>query len=119
MESIYFKSDEFKCSCGCNMDIEDVVKRMIFEARAIAGVPFVITSGARCLDYNYKIGSRPTSSHIKGLAVDIAVQDNVNRARIVNALYKVGFRRFGHNFEKKFIHVDLDLEKPMPCIFGY
>ena len=119
MISPYFKDDEFQCKCGCGLDIEDNVKAMIFEAREIANIPFTITSGARCLEHNRSIGSRDTSSHIKGLAVDIVATSSQQRARIYNSLYKAGFRRFGFNFNKGFIHVDNDLEKIKPAIFGY
>jgi len=119
LESKYFKADDFKCKCGCGLDIKDKVKEMIFEAREIAQVPFIITSGARCLEHNYAVKSRPTSSHIKGLAVDIVANDAVTRGIINRALTKVGFLRFGHNFKKGFIHVDFDMDKPKPAIFGY
>jgi len=80
------------------------------EAREIAGVPFKITSGYRTPQHNLDVGGRVGSSHIKGLAVDIACTNSDHRQKILTALIKVGFRRIGVG--KSFIHSDLDNDKP-------
>lgn len=114
----WFKNDDFKCKCGCGLDVVEELKELVDEARDIAGVPFIITSGARCLNHNKSIGSNDTSSHIKGLAVDIKYTDDLYLVRMVHALSRVGITRFGVNKEKKFIHVDIDKDKPN-AVFGY
>jgi uncharacterized protein YcbK (DUF882 family) len=111
-------SDELECKCGCKMTVKSDFRERLNEARELAGVPFTINSGARCLAHNRKIGSKDTSSHVSGLAADIAYSDALYLTRIIHALSRVGFTRFGVNESKKFIHVDLDNKKPN-SIFGY
>lgn len=114
----YFKKEEFKCSCGkCNGNIEFRLGVMLDLARKFAGVSFKITSGFRCLEYNGLIGSNDTSSHIKGLAVDILVKDNNKKFLILSGLIRAGFTRIG--IGESFIHVDIDENKPQGVIWKY
>ena len=87
------------------------------EARERAGIPFVINSGYRTPEHNAKIGGKPNSSHLKGLAVDISVTNSRQRFIILNALLDVGFTRIG--IADTFIHVDLDNEKSKEVIWTY
>lgn len=81
------------------------------EARAIAGVPFKITSGYRSEKHNATVGGRVGSSHLKGVAVDIHCKTSADRTKIINALVKVGLgRRLG--IAKTFLHTDDDKDKP-------
>ena len=112
-------SDELECRCdNCKQTVKREFRELLNEAREIAGVPFTITSGMRCLEYNTKIGSKETSSHIKGIAADIYYTDDLHLARIVHALSRVGFTRIGTNEEKRFVHVDFDGDKP-DAVWGY
>ena len=86
------------------------------EAREIAGIPFVINSAYRSPEHPLSI-KNPSSSHIKGLAVDIKATDSVTRFKIVKALIEVGFTRIG--IADTFIHVDLDLDKTQNVIWTY
>jgi uncharacterized protein YcbK (DUF882 family) len=106
--SKYFKEIE------ANMD-----KRFLFvldEAREFAGIPFIINSAYRSPDHPESI-KNPTSSHIKGLAVDIKATDSATRFKIVEALVSVGFTRIG--IADTFIHVDLDFDKTQNVIWTY
>lgn len=106
--SKYFKEIE------SNMD-----KKFLFvldEAREFAGIPFIINSAYRSPDHPESI-KNPTSSHIKGLAVDIKATDSVTRFKIVEALVSVGFTRIG--IADTFIHVDLDFDKTQNVIWTY
>ena len=78
------------------------------EAREYAGIPFVINSAYRSPTHPLSI-KNPTSSHIKGLAVDIRCNTSRNRFIILDSLIAVGFNRIG--IADSFIHVDLDLSK--------
>lgn len=84
------------------------------EAREIAGIPFIITSGYRGKEKNKEVGGANDSSHLTGLAVDLLVKDSVSGGKILLALVKVGFTRFGF-YEDGHIHVDMDNEKSNPC----
>jgi zinc D-Ala-D-Ala carboxypeptidase len=86
------------------------------EAREFAGIPFVINSAYRSPEHPLSI-KNPSSSHIKGLAVDIKATDSITRFKIVKALIEVGFTRIG--ITDTFIHVDLDLDKTQNVIWTY
>ena len=101
-------------------EIEDnMSKEFLFvldEAREFAGIPFIINSAYRSPEHPLSI-KNPSSSHIKGLAVDIKATDSVTRFKIVKALIEVGFTRIG--IADTFIHVDLDLDKTQNIIWTY
>lgn len=113
----YFNFEEFDSpdeigsglpkSQGGQMDLAFLHK--LDEARTIADTPFRITSGYRTPEHNAKVGGRIGSSHIKGCAVDIAVNSSGQRSAIVCALIKAGFTRLG--IGKTFVHVDADQQK--------
>ena len=115
----HFSANEFLCKCGCGKGIESMDEDFLWEldkARGIAEVPFVLTSAFRCKEYNLEI-SIPTSSHVKGLAVDIACTASYNRFKIVQALIKVGIDRWGVRHD--FIHCDSDPDKPRELFWVY
>jgi len=105
---------------GLNMD-KDFLS-MLDNARDIAKTPFKITSGYRTKEHNIaiykKLGKKPIeSSHLKGLACDIACSDSRARFLIINALLEAGFTRIG--IANNFIHVDSDCEKSQDVIWTY
>ena len=106
--SKYFKNIEK------GMNVEFLAK--LDKAREFAGIPFIINSAYRSPEHPESI-KNPTSSHIKGLAVDISVKDSVKRFKVLNALIAVGFNRIG--VADTFIHVDLDLDKSQNVIWTY
>jgi uncharacterized protein YcbK (DUF882 family) len=103
----YFKKEEFVCKCGCGFDkiSRDLVMKLE-HARIIAGIPFTITSGCRCVKRNNTEGGSPNSAHLRGTAADISCTTGVNRDKIVRAMIAVGFTRIG--IAHTFIHVDVD-----------
>ena len=106
----HFHEKEFDCRCGCGtgkISIELVQK--LEQVRIDYGSPMHINSGIRCLKHNTEIGSRNTSSHIKGLAADIDCTGMGQRYKLLPILIK-HFKRVGIN--KIFIHVDVDSDKP-------
>ena len=112
----YFQIEEFDSrdvkGSGSNMDATFL--SMIDEARAIANIPFKITSGYRTEKYNnklIKLGYKASkdSSHLKGLAADVYCADDKSRDIMLYALRKVGFNRIG--IAKTFIHCDCDTSK--------
>jgi len=114
----YFKLEEFQCLCGCGYNpISTELIKKLDKARAIAEVPFVITSGSRCPKHNTNVGGSPYSSHVKGLAVDIKVKDSRTRHQVLTALHQVGFERVG--ISKDFIHCDIDSAKDQKVCWVY
>ena len=87
------------------------------DARGIAKVPFIITSGFRTVKHNDRIGGVDSSAHTSGRAVDIACRDSRSRWLIIDALIKCGFNRIG--IADTFIHVDDDPTKPENVIWTY
>lgn len=106
--SKYFKEIEQ------NMD-EDFLSKLD-EAREFAGIPFIINSAYRSPEHPLSI-KNPTSSHIKGLAVDIKATDSSTRFKVIEALVSVGFTRLG--IADTFIHVDWDFDKSQEVIWTY
>ena len=90
---------------------------MLDMARDKFDKPIRINSGYRTAKHNLKIGGRPNSSHLRGLAVDIACSNSVDRYHLLNCLLDVGFKRIG--ISKSFIHVDIDDEKDDQVIWTY
>lgn len=112
----HFKEAEFSCKCGCglnNIDFEFV--QDLHKARVIANTPFVIKSACRCSSHNLKVGGVFDSSHLKGLAVDIATPDSRTKYLILNSLLFVGFNRIG--VYDDFMHVDSDFSKDKKVIW--
>lgn len=54
--------------------------------RILLGCPITISSGYRCLELNNILKSKPTSSHVKGLAADFRANSYGNPNRIVFAI---------------------------------
>lgn len=115
----YFSDSETSCRCGCGMNITRQLLIKLNEAREAAGVPFVITSGARCLAHNRNVGGTPNSSHTRGLAVDIACSSSQARYAILKGLFSAGFTRIGYNQAKNFFHCDIDDSLPQNVFFEY
>ena len=106
--SKYFKKIED------NMDVDFLAK--LDEAREYANIPFIINSAYRSPEHSLSI-KNPSSSHIKGLAVDISAKDSRTRGLILDALRVVGFNRIG--ISDTFIHVDSDLDKSQNVTWLY
>lgn len=106
MMAKYFKESEFKkCTPSCSMS--DMQPEFLFhldKAREFAGIPFVLNSAYRSVEWEKKHSRTGTSSHCEGRAVDIRCYSETNRFIIVDALRKAGFNRIG--IAKNYIHVD-------------
>jgi uncharacterized protein YcbK (DUF882 family) len=81
------------------------------------GTPIRITSGYRTPSHNEKIGGKPNSSHLKGLAADIACKDSRYRFKLLQELLEHGVDRIG--IGDTFIHADIDDNKSPNVIWTY
>lgn len=104
--------DEFSCNCGCgeNRISLSFVKRLQ-AARTIAGISFVIATGARCPKENERVGGVDDSAHVPDFmpdkqshASDINAETSREKFKIISALLKVGFTRIG--VMEDGVHVD-------------
>jgi len=114
----HFRIEEFECKCGCGsraMKRNTLAKLDL--ARALAGVPFVVSSGYRCEAHNRAVGGKSSSAHTRGFAVDIRTPTSAFRFKILNALLKSGFTRIG--IAKTFIHADNDPSLPQEVMWDY
>jgi hypothetical protein len=70
--SKYFSAKEFACKCGCGfgsseVTIADDLIHALHCLRIKLGVPFKITSGARCVTHNTTVGGGTKSTHLPGV----------------------------------------------------
>lgn len=89
--------------------------QMLDDAREIAEIPFIITSGLRTPEHNTEVGGVADSAHLKGLAVDLATNSYHTTYRIVLGLLLAGFKRI--EITKDHIHADIDKTKAQEVIF--
>ena len=115
----YFNYEEFDSPDiqGSGQLMDEKMLSMLDEVREMYGKPISINSGYRTIRHNAKVGGKSKSSHLKGLAVDIACSTSRDRYNLLEALKSVGFNRIG--IAKSFIHVDLDLSKSDNVIWTY
>lgn len=107
----YFKPEEVE-----GLDHEFCAK--LDQARHIAQIPFVITSGLRTPETNQSLvakGAAPDSAHLYGLAVDLRVENNHEVFLIISSAFAVGINRFGIYVDESnhptHVHLDVDKEK--------
>lgn len=112
-----FSDYEFACPCCGRFGMDKGFIDQLQKARDLAQIPFVITSGYRCEDYNKKLGGKTDSSHLIGRAVDIRASSSLTRFLVVFGLTLAGFKRIG--IGKNFVHVDNDPEKPFATMWLY
>ena len=109
----YFKPSEFACYEKLSPDLLARLDR----AREIAGVPFVVTSDYRTPAQNVAAHGSVNSSHLRGLAVDIACHSALDRYSIIFGALAAGFTRIG--IGRTFVHLDVDSSLPNPRIWNY
>lgn len=115
----YFKLSEFSTpgmNNGDKMDRDFVAT--LDSIRADFGKPMKVTSGYRTKAYNEDLIARGykasrTSSHLKGVAADIACTNSKDRIRLIEIAIKHNIRRIG--VSSKFLHLDDDSDKPIAC----
>lgn len=88
---------------------------MLDNARTMADIPFIITSGKRDLYTNTELGGVKDSSHLKGLACDIECKNSTQAFCIIKGAIVAGFKRIGMG--KGHIHLDIDPVKPQNVLF--
>jgi uncharacterized protein YcbK (DUF882 family) len=124
----YFTTGEFACKCDCGFgSVESDISPKLIEKlniiRTLYGKPMVVTSGARCEEYNASIGGKKKSAHLPHFwtgqcrAVDIKVTSSYDRFKLLDLALKIGFKRIG--LAKTFIHLDVAWDLDEPVIFNY
>ena len=111
-----FDRKEFDCpcqeACVAPVDISTELVETLQIARTQLGDELFINSGIRCSRHNEAVGGKSTSSHLKGVAVDIRCREGHTRIAMLKVLVPL-FKRIGVG--KTFIHVDVDTSKADSC----
>lgn len=107
----YFTIAEFDSpdEPGSGVNMHQDLLELLDEMRTIYGKPIAITSGYRTKEHNSYVGGKENSSHLKGLAVDIAIADSNQRYEIIRIAMLLGIKRIGTG--KGFVHIDIDGDK--------
>lgn len=112
-----FRYEEFECPClECAADttrrvpIIGALVVKLQEVRNILDRPMTINSGVRCYTHNVAVQGKPGSSHLLGLAADVAVNGSREKFELLEAAFEVGFLRIGGSYET-FVHLDVDPHK--------
>ena len=117
-----FVEDEFRCPCyrhernepsGIKMD--EVFIAILQDVRSDAKIPFVITSGYRCQQYQMEVDPKvPNSAHVRGMAADIGCPRSSDRYRILAAAVS-RINRIG--IGKNHVHLDIDPNLPPDMVW--
>jgi len=114
----YFQDYEIQCKCGCGFIL--IVPSFLAKInglRQIVSQPLTVNSWCRCGPHNAFVGSSVTSSHRKGLAVDLNTPTEYIKYCVLLAAGHEGFRGVG--VAKTFIHLDNDPGKPFGRFWVY
>ncbi|MCL5743255.1 MAG: D-Ala-D-Ala carboxypeptidase family metallohydrolase [Acidobacteria bacterium] len=117
--SKHFRRDEFACRCGCGFAaVSPDLVAGLEQLRDQVGKPVMVLSGCRCAAHNAAAGGARNSQHVKGQAVDIRVCGMTARELYTEASAIGGFRGFGLDEERGFLHVDVRSEPTRWCYAG-
>jgi uncharacterized protein YcbK (DUF882 family) len=108
---------KFRCPCCDRNEIDPRVEALHREIEEDIGQKLIVTSGFRCPKHNKEVGGSATSSHLKGLAWDVAVDNSRLRYRVIQSALTRGITRIGVG--KGFLHLDIDRAKDQRVIWLY
>ena len=117
--SKYFQDAEFRrCVPSCSIDqMQPGFLELLDAVREAAGIPLVLNSAYRSVEWEKSKKRTGSSSHTKGLAVDIRCTANATRYKIIAAALSCGIRRIG--VAHTYIHLDADESKSQGIIWDY
>lgn len=115
----YFKHSEFDSpdQPGSGAKMSQELLDMLDELRHRLGFPLTVNSGYRTESHNWKVGGKPSSSHLKGLAVDLSAKGGSVKYAILKEALAMGFTRIG--IGQNFIHLDIDESLPQEVVWTY
>lgn len=102
-----FREDELRCPCCHTCIMDPVLLTRLQALRDEFDEPLLITSAYRCREHNEAVGGYPKSQHLRGRAVDIAIDHYTpgQKLRLISLVH--GFRFKGVGYYKTFIHIDV------------
>lgn len=106
------------CVPACELSqLSPVLVDSLYSIQRLINEGLEITSGFRSVEWEHSRGRFGSSSHTKGLAVDVLAVSSSLRYRIVCAAMFLGIPRIGVG--KSFVHLDIDKGKSCPCMWHY
>lgn len=88
---------------------------LLDNARTMADTPFKITSGVRTPAHSVEVGGTATDPHTKGIAADIACDNDEKQYLIVKGAIVAGI--IGIGLGKGHVHLDIDPKRQRGIIF--
>ena len=114
---IYFKEEEFKCSCCGGLSLSPSLIPLLTDVRLIYKQPMVVTSGYRCRKHNQEVGGTPSSEHLTGEGADVSCTNSHDRYKLIDACLSIGINRIG--IASNFIHIGISKTLPQEMIWLY
>ena len=102
----YFSLYEFECPCCRRVMLSPDLLARLNHLRMIINKPIYINSGYRCKEENHKVGGVTGSYHLKGMAVDIHV-DDFSIFDLLLYAQEIDFTGIGFYEKKNFLHLDI------------
>lgn len=114
-----FTLKEARCKCGCSVIMLQITTLdSLHKVRSEYGKSIIVTSWARCKDWNAKVGGKADSYHLNGKAVDIK-PGNSNDIDILETIAREPFafvkRYLRENSDgsiSEWLHCDIRGERP-------
>ena len=106
----------YPCPC-CNMGGLQPATLAIVQKLDQLMQGIIVTSGFRCERHNEQVGGSKTSSHRKGLAVDLRCRTPEERWNLLTNLLFLAVSRIG--IGDGFIHFDIDETKLQDVVWTY
>ena len=99
-----FTTDEMKCPCCGEVDMDSSYMADLQEIRTICGFGFKVNSGYRCKSHNAKVSKNSKNDHTRGKAVDIHMTNRYKRSTLLKHLLDSG-HFLDIAIAKTFIHI--------------
>lgn len=115
-----FNAREFECGCQYADCVTNCISiecvESLQKAREEFGKPVKVTSGYRCLKHNRDVGSKDTSQHVLGNAVDSVPKEHTTES-LDNwvAVVRKYFKAIG--LSPRFVHVDIRNDKKREWVY--
>lgn len=101
----HFKLSELACTCCGKFNMTEEMLSFIERVRNNYSRQMHINSGVRCGMHNAKVGGKPNSAHLLGLAIDVSCHDSHLRFLLAKAAFEAGVK--GLEIRPTWVHMDI------------